>query len=316
MTAGQPGTVALVTHPACLGHRPHAGHAERPERLARVLAALEADRFRALARLEAPAATEAELCRVHEEAYVRGVLTREVPEGEVVALDVDTDQSSGSAEAALRAAGGAILGVDLVLGGGAKRVFVATRPPGHHAVRAGAMGFCIFSNAAVAALHARARWGVRRVAVVDFDVHHGNGTAEAFAPDADLFYASSHQMPLYPGTGKASERGVAGNVVNAPLAPGGGGGEFRAAWSETLLPALVAFAPELLIVSAGFDAHRADPLAQLELETDDFTWISERLLEAAGQCCGGRLVSLLEGGYDLDALAAAAAAHVAALLDA
>jgi acetoin utilization deacetylase AcuC-like enzyme len=188
------------------------------------------------------------------------------------------------------------------------------RPPGHHAERQRAMGFCLFNNAAVAAFHARAAYGLRRIAVVDFDVHHGNGTQDIFWPDADLFYASSHQYPCYPGTGAAHECGVAGNIVNTPLAPGSGGVEFRAAWENRILPALTAFAPELLIVSAGFDAHAADPLAQLLLWEPDFAWITQALLQVADQTCPGRVVSLLEGGYDLPALAASAALHVRGLM--
>jgi acetoin utilization deacetylase AcuC-like enzyme len=176
------------------------------------------------------------------------------------------------------------------------------------------MGFCLFNNAAVAALHARARWGVRRVAVVDFDVHHGNGTQAMFAADPDLFYASSHQSPCYPGTGESWERGVANNIINVPLRPRDGSAAFRAAWSDTILPALDAFAPGLLIISAGFDAHIADPLAQLRLETADYAWITKRLVEMAERHCGGRVVSVLEGGYDLDALAASAAVHVRGLM--
>jgi acetoin utilization deacetylase AcuC-like enzyme len=314
MTATGPAPIALVSHPACLRHRPHAGHPECPERLTAVLTALEDARFAGLARHPAPAATEADLRLVHSATYVRDLLARDPPPGDVIALDPDTELSAGTAEAALRAAGGSLYAVDLVLKGEASRAFAAVRPPGHHARPAAAMGFCLFSNAAIAALHARARWGLHRVAVVDFDVHHGNGTAEVCAPDPGLFYASSHQWPCYPGTGSADERGVAGNIVNVPLPPGSGGQRFRDAWSDTILPALAAFAPELVIVSAGFDAHRADPLAQLCLEVEDFGWLSAQLVAVAGQCCGGRLVSLLEGGYDLDALAAAVAAHVAALL--
>jgi acetoin utilization deacetylase AcuC-like enzyme len=207
-----------------------------------------------------------------------------------------------------------VAAIDLVAKGEVRNAFCAVRPPGHHAERNRAMGFCLFSNIAVAARHAQARWGLTRVAVVDFDVHHGNGTQDVFFDDPTLFYGSSHQFPCYPGTGRAAEQGVAGNVVNAPLPPGATGAAFRAAWSERILPALDRFAPQLLIVSAGFDAHKADPLAQLRLETADFGWITERLLEIAGQHCVGRLVSVLEGGYDLDALAASVALHVRTLL--
>ena len=218
----------------------------------------------------------------------------------MVQLDADTAMSAGSAEAALRAAGAAVAAVDAVMEGWARAAFAAVRPPGHHAEPARPMGFCLFNNAAVAALHARARWGVQRVAVVDFDVHHGNGTQAMFAADKDLFYASSHQHPCYPGTGEAWERGTADNIVNAPLRPGSDSAAFRAAWSDTILPELDRFAPGLLIVSAGFDAHKADPLAQLRVETADYAWITQELLRIAAAHCGGRLVSVLEGGYDLD----------------
>ncbi len=204
--------------------------------------------------------------------------------------------------------------VDAVMEGWARAAFAAVRPPGHHAEPGRPMGFCLFNNAAIAALHARARWGKRRVAVVDFDVHHGNGTQAVFAADEDLFYGSSHQHPCYPGTGMVSERGVAGNVVNAPLPPGADGATFRAAWSGRVLPALDAFAPEFVVVSAGFDAHKADPLAQLRLETADFAWITDELLALADRHTGGRLVSVLEGGYDLDALAMSVATHVRGLM--
>jgi len=307
-------TVALITHPACLDHDTGPFHPERPDRLRRVLRALEHPHFSALLRDLAPLATEAQLALAHPPDYVRAILEIAPEPGQRVALDADTMMSSGSREAALRAAGGAVMAVDAVMEGWAKQVFVAARPPGHHAERDRPMGFCLFANAAIAARHAQARWGLSRVAVVDFDVHHGNGTQDIFQADPTLFYASSHQFPCYPGTGAAAERGV-GNIVNAPLRPGTGSAEFRAAWEELILPALEQFAPELLIVSAGFDAHKADPLAQLLLETADFAWLTGRLMEVARRHCQGRLVSLLEGGYDLDALADSAAAHVRALMD-
>ena len=305
---------ALITHPACLGHDMGEWHPERPDRLRAVLAALEDEAFFTLLREAAPLATVEQIALVHPLAYVDAILAIRPEPGELVQLDGDTAMSAGSAEAAMRAAGGAIAGVDLVMQNDARAAFVAVRPPGHHAEPARAMGFCLFNNAAIAALHARAAWGVRRVAVVDFDVHHGNGTQAIFAADADLFYGSSHQEPCYPGTGAAWEHGVAHNIVNAPLRPGSDGTAFRAAWAEQILPALDAFAPELLIVSAGFDAHKADPLAELRLETADFAWITDRLVETADRHCGGRLVSVLEGGYDLTALAASVAAHVRGLM--
>jgi acetoin utilization deacetylase AcuC-like enzyme len=279
-----------------------------------VLRALEGEGFADLLRESAPLATTDQLTRAHPPEYVEAILAIRPAPGETVALDADTAMSAGSAEAALRAAGGAVAGVDAAMEGWARAVFVATRPPGHHAEPARPMGFCLFNNVAIAAHHARARWGKRRVAVVDFDVHHGNGTQSMFAGDADLFYGSSHQHPCYPGTGRRSERGVANNIVNAPLPPGSDGPAFRAAWREVILPALDDFAPEFLIVSAGFDAHRADPLAQLRVETADFAWLTAELTRLAARHTGGRIVSVLEGGYDLDALAASAAAHVRALM--
>lgn len=309
-------TLALVTHPACLEHDPGPGHPERPDRLRAVLAALRGDRALRLVEKQAPRATAEQLSRVHGPAYVDRILALAVPADRRFALDPDTVLSSGSVEAALRAAGGAILAVDMVIGRQADAAFVAVRPPGHHAEPNRAMGFCLFNNVAVAALHARHHWGLRRIAVADFDVHHGNGTQAAFWDDPDLVFASSHQSPCYPGTGARSERGAAGNIVNAPLRPGTGSAGFRQAWEESLLPALDAFAPELVLVSAGFDAHRADPLAQLMLETDDYDWITRELVALARRHAGGRLISLLEGGYDLAALAECAGAHARALADA
>jgi acetoin utilization deacetylase AcuC-like enzyme len=302
--------VCLITHPDCALHDPGMGHPESPARLAAVMRALAAPGFAALHRRLAPEAAREQLTRVHPASYVDAILAITPEGGEFAALDADTIMSTGSARAALLAAGAAIAAVDTVLNGDADAAFAAVRPPGHHAEPNRAMGFCLFANAAIAARHAQAAHGLKRVAIADFDVHHGNGTQAVCARDATLFYGSSHQMPCYPGTGRASETGVAGNVVNVPLAPGAGSAEFRAAWERIIIPALRQFAPELLIISAGFDAHKADPLAQLNLETADFAWVTTALRGEAG----GKIVSLLEGGYDLTALADAAAAHVQALL--
>ena len=307
-------TVALFTHPACLGHDTGPGHPERPDRLRAVWQALEHADFGPLLREQAPPATQAQLELAHPRAYVERILAIRPAAPRLVPLDSDTLMSAGSVEAALHAAGGACAAVDAVMEQRAHAAFAAVRPPGHHAEPNRAMGFCLFGSVAIAALHARQRWGLKRIAVLDFDVHHGNGSQSILQDDPDLFFASSHQHPCYPGTGAAGERGVAGNVVNLPLAPGSGSAAFRKGWSDTILPALDRFAPELMLVSAGFDAHRADPLAQLELEADDFAWVTEALLEVADRRCGGRLVSTLEGGYDLAALAESSAAHVRALM--
>jgi acetoin utilization deacetylase AcuC-like enzyme len=252
--------------------------------------------------------------RVHDGDYVRGALAA-VPDQGWVRLDGDTVISPGSGEAALRAAGAVTAAVGAVLKGEFKNAFCAVRPPGHHAEREVAMGFCIFNNIAIGAAEARAVHSLARVAVMDFDVHHGNGTQHMFDHDPNLFFASTHQMPLYPGTGARGERGV-GNICNAPLPPGAGSDEFRAAMEKTVLPAIEAFRPELILISAGFDAHRDDPLASLEFETEDYHWATARLCALAESCCGGRVVSTLEGGYDLAALGESAAAHLAALLEA
>ena len=303
-------TVVLFTHAACLDHDPGPGHPESPARLRAILRALDAPGFARLDRRDAPLASVGQLVRVHTPAYVDAILAAEPAEGDSFALDGDTFMSPGSVEAALRACGGAIAAVDAVMDGSARHAFVATRPPGHHAEADRAMGFCLFNAVAVAALHARDRWGLQQVAVLDFDVHHGNGTQAMFWNDAGLFYASSHQSPCYPGTGLIGDRGAAGNIVNFPLSPGSGSLAFRAAW-EAMLAELARFGPELIICSAGFDAHRADPLAGLTLDEADFSWAASRFAQAAG----GRLVSVLEGGYDLAALAASVAAYVGALLD-
>ena len=303
----------LYSHPACLEHEPGPEHPESPARLQAILAALDEPEFAALERLEAPRATREQIARMHPAAHVDWVLAA-VPASGYARIDADTVVSPGSGEAALRAAGAAIAAVDAVAGGSARNAFCAVRPPGHHAEPTRAMGFCLFNNVAVAAAHARAEHGAERVAVVDFDVHHGNGTQAMFEADSDLFYASTHQSPLYPGTGAPSERGIAGNIVNVAMPPGSDASLFRPAVAERIVPALRAFAPDFLLISAGFDAHRRDPLAQLALTTEDFAWVTRQLVEVAEACCGGRIVATLEGGYDLTALAQATAAHVRALM--
>ena len=301
----------VYTHPACLEHDPGNDHPESPARLRAVLQALVAPQFAALQRIEAPRATREQLERVHDTAYVDHIFASLPTKGHA-RLDPDTVMSAGSLEAALRAAGAVCAAVDAVLAGETNRAFCAVRPPGHHATRDQAMGFCLFNSVAVAAAHALAVHDIKRVAIVDFDVHHGNGTQDIFQHDVRVMYASSHQMPLYPGTGAASEHGD-GNIVNAPLAPGAGSTEFRAVWNKALLPELDMFRPQLLLISAGFDAHARDPLAQLQLATDDYAWITQRLCELADRHAEGRIVSSLEGGYDLVALGECTAAHVAAL---
>ncbi len=305
-------TTLLYTHEACLRHDPGPHHPESPARLQAILDTLAGGEFAALGRREAPRAALADIARVHPRGFVERLLAA-VPQSGHAAIDADTILSPGSGEAALRAAGAVAAAVDAVIAGEAKNAFCAVRPPGHHAEPLHAMGFCLLNNVAIGALNARAAHGLTRIAVVDFDVHHGNGTQAAFEADPGLLYASTHQMPLYPGTGAASERGV-GNIVNVPLAPMSGSREFRHAFATRILPALEQFRPELILVSAGFDAHRSDPLAQLMLVEADFGWVTERLLADAARHARGRLVSTLEGGYDLEALAASTAAHVARLM--
>jgi len=303
----------LYTHPACLLHDPGPGHAERPARLHAVLQALDRDRFAALDRIEAPQALREQLQRVHSAAHIREILLG-APADDMLALDPDTVMGPGSTEAALRAAGAMVAAVDAVLGGSARRAFCAVRPPGHHATRDQAMGFCLFNNIAVGAAHALVAHGLKRVAIADFDVHHGNGTQAIFEHEPRVLFASSHQSPLYPDSGREDERGV-GNIVNGTLSPGAGSHEFRELWDSVLLPRLHAFKPQLVLVSAGFDAHRNDPLADIRLGQEDYAWITERLAALADAHAGGRLISTLEGGYDLAALAASVSAHVGALME-
>jgi acetoin utilization deacetylase AcuC-like enzyme len=305
-------TTQLYTHSACLEHDPGEFHPESPARLRAVLDALAAPEFAPLQRRDAPEAALDDLLRVHSRTHVERLLAA-VPKGGHIAIDADTVISPRSGEAALRAAGAVVAAVDAVVAEEADNAFCAVRPPGHHAEPRRSMGFCLFNNVAIGALRAREVHGLERVAVIDFDVHHGNGTQAAFADDDHLFYASTHQSPLYPGTGGAEETGV-GNIVNVPLRPMSGSSQFRLGMTRHVLPALDAFAPEMILISAGFDAHRADPLAQMLLEEADYTWATEQLLACAYRHAGGRVVSTLEGGYDLAALAASAAAHVRVLM--
>jgi acetoin utilization deacetylase AcuC-like enzyme len=306
-------TTLLYTHPICVEHEPGDQHPERPDRLRAVQAALDGDDFAGLKRREAPRAEVADIENVHEQRYVEDVFEN-VPGSGRVHLDPDTALSPASGEAALRAAGAVTAAVDAVLGGEAKNAFCAVRPPGHHAESSRAMGFCLFNNVAIAAQRACTKHGLERVAIADFDVHHGNGSQNFVDLHRHLFFASSHQFPCYPGTGAESERGVYENIVNVELAPGSGSEEFRARYRERVLPELRVFAPELLVISAGFDAHARDPLAQVNLGDDDFEWVTRELLEIAEDACEGRVISSLEGGYDLDALSTSVAAHVRVLM--
>ena len=290
------------------------GHPERPDRLRAIERALEGEAFQMLARDAAPRADLAAIARVHPQDYIEAIRAAAPSHGRA-ALDADTLMSPGSFEAALRAAGGAVFAVDEVMGGKVRNAFVATRPPGHHAEVATPMGFCFFNNAAIAARHAQKAHGAERVAIMDFDVHHGNGTQHIFWDDPSVMYASTHQMPHYPGTGAVQERGEHDQIVNAPLRSGDGGEAFREAMETTILPRLEAFAPDLVIISAGFDAHRRDPLGNLNFVEADFAWATQKLMEIARKHAHDRVVSVLEGGYDLEGLARSVAAHVTALME-
>lgn len=302
----------LYTHPACRQHDPGRDHAEAPQRLRAVEQALEVFDASTVTRHQAPLASDEQLLRVHTRNHVAQIRDAH-PGADGLALDADTIMSADSPEAALRAAGAACAGVAAVMDHPQTPVFCAVRPPGHHATADTAMGFCLFNNVAVAAAEALAAHGLQRVAVADFDVHHGNGTQAIFADDPRLLYLSSHQVPLFPGTGEVNAAPT-DTCLNVSLPPETGSAGFRHAWADELLPRLDAFQPQLLLVSAGFDAHRADPLAQLELDTDDYAWLTSRLHSLAQTHAGGRLVSCLEGGYAPRALSASVTTHIDALL--
>ena len=310
----------LITHPSFVNHDTGPGHPERPDRMRAIDKVLAHEMFNDLKREEAPLRDDVEehIMLAHPRRYLEAIKSARPAEGEEpVRLDPDTVLSAGSWEPALRAVGAGLHAVDQVMdaGRGVRKVFCQVRPCGHHAEKDRAMGFCIFNNIAIAGLYAREKHGVERVAVVDFDVHHGNGTQDIYWSDKDLFFASTHQMPLYPGTGAESERG-AGNIFNAPLRPNDGGEQFREAMRSRILPALHNFSPDLVLISAGFDAHEADPLASLRLHEDDYAWVTDELCEAAERFAKGRVVSMLEGGYDLTALARSVGVHVKMLMDA
>lgn len=309
-----------LTHPCFLEHDTGYGHPERPDRMRAIDRVLSHELFAGLKREEAPlrADVEEQILLAHPKSYLDAIKrARPTDAGDRVHLDPDTVMSPGSWEAALRAVGAGLEAVDRVMdkASGTRNAFCQVRPCGHHAEATRAMGFCLFSNIAIAGLYARARHGAERIAVVDFDVHHGNGTQDIFETDPNLFFASTHQMPLYPGTGALSETGV-GNLWNAPLRAGDGGEPFREAFETRILPALRNFGPDIVLISAGFDAHRDDPLASLELVESDFLWVTEKLVEVADKHCDGRVVSMLEGGYDLTALARSVGVHVKTLMNA
>ena len=306
-------TTLLLTHAACLDHLTPPGHPERPDRLRAINQILAEQRFDPLVRVEAPEGSLDDVTLCHSEAYVTE-LRSVAPTSGTVYIDGDTSMSPGTWEAVMRGVGGAVAATDAVMRGEHTNAFVAVRPPGHHAEKATPMGFCFFDNVAIAARHAQRKYGIARAAVIDFDVHHGNGTQDIFWADKSVMYCSTHQMPLFPGTGASGERGEHDTIVNAPLRPEDGSAKFRAAFDNVILPQLKKFAPELVIISAGFDAHRRDPLAQINLDAADFGWVTQKLMDIADASAGGRIVSVLEGGYDLQGLQESAAAHVTALM--
>ena len=308
-------TTRLYEHSVFLEHLTPAGHPERPDRLRALNIALEHPNFARLERLEAPQANEDAVLLAHPEEHLFAVM-RQIPEeeGEINQLESDTYASPKSLQAALAGIGGAMAAVDDVFTGAADNVFVASRPPGHHAEKSKAMGFCFFNNAAIAARHAQKMYGAERVAIVDWDVHHGNGIQDIFWDDPSVLYCSTHQMPLYPGTGALKDTGTFNTIVNAPLSANAGSDHFREAFKSRVLPALNDFCPDLVIISAGFDAHHRDPLAQINLVGEDFDWATGRLMEVADKYAGNRVVSILEGGYDLEGLAESAGLHIARMM--
>ncbi len=307
-------STALFTAPACLEHLTPEGHPERVDRLRRILAALEAPEFAALDRRQAPPAPDSEILRCHPPEYL-ALIRSSIPAEGINQLDPDTWASPGTWGAATGGLGALLGALDAVMAGSVQNAFVAIRPPGHHAETARPMGFCLFGNAAIAAKRALDHHGLARVAVLDFDVHHGNGTQDLLQHEERALFVSSHQFPHWPGTGRADETGPLGNILNLPIPPGTAGPAFREAWETHVFPRVAAFRPELILISAGFDAHADDPLSELNLREADFTWITHRICDLADDHAGGRVVSVLEGGYNLDSLAASTAAHIRVLME-
>ncbi|MEP2782280.1 MAG: histone deacetylase family protein [Pseudoruegeria sp.] len=307
-------TTALYTHASSTQHIMPPGHPEQVARIESILNALNAPMFDGLTRFEAPLATKADVLKLHDPVYVQK-LVGAAPVTGTVAIDADTHMSPGTLEAAFRAVGANLAAVDLVMQGAAGNAFCALRPPGHHAETTRAMGFCLFGNIALAAQHALTVSGAKRVAVIDFDVHHGNGTQDLLWKESRSLFCSTHQMPLWPGSGARTETGAYGNVLNVPLPPDSTGQGMQAVYEGEILPAVLAFKPDLILISAGFDAHRDDPLANLNWSDEDFHWLTHRICDVADQVCGGRIVSSLEGGYDLAALGRAVAIHVQVLME-
>ena len=307
-------TTAFLTHAACLTHATPTGHPEQVARLSYILQAMDQPVFSDLLHVDAPLAEDAHLLLAHPKAHIDRIRSA-APTSGSVAIDADTHMSEGSLNAALHAAGANVKAVDLVMEGTARNAFCSVRPPGHHAEAEQAMGFCLFGNVVIGARHAMEAHGLSRVAIIDFDVHHGNGTQDLVWDDARIFFASTHQSPLYPGTGAASERGAYGQILNVPLEPNSDGVVFRSRMENVVLPAVAAHRPEMIFISAGFDAHRDDPLANLNLTEDDFEWVTREICKLAEDQCSGRVVSTLEGGYNLDALASSVAAHVQVLME-
>jgi acetoin utilization deacetylase AcuC-like enzyme len=307
-------TTLYLHHPAALEHKTPLGHPERPDRIRAIEKVVAQERFAPLTRVEAPYGDAQTIALAHPEEYVRAI-EEVAPRTGLVQIDADTTMSPGTYEAVMRGVGAAVLAVDQVMTGNATNAFSAMRPPGHHAERTQAMGFCFFNNAAIAARHAQKAHGAERVAIVDWDVHHGNGSQDIFWSDPTVMYCSTHQMPLYPGTGAPSERGEHNTIVNAPMRPGDGSEIFRNAFETAILPRLEDFRPDLIVISAGFDAHTRDPLANINLTEADFGWATKKLMDAADRHARGRIVSLLEGGYDLEGLARSVEAHLGALMD-